>query len=160
MEAIKFPTPTVFVVDDNKSLQHAFHRLIKTIHMDYKGYASAEEFLADFKPTLMGCLVVVIQMPDMSGMNLLKRLPQLQSELPVIIISGDRDVNTAVQAMKLVAVDFIERPFRDQMLIDSINEAVQKHMRIRPKQQQSKKMLALGPKTEFSDRLLGKKERP
>jgi two-component system response regulator FixJ len=116
--------PVVFVVDDNDAFRNTLVLLFETMDIEAKGYASAKEFLNDYDPGQQGCLVLDIRMPEMSGLELQKELCEKQNLLPVIIITGHADVPMAIEAMKMGAFDFIEKPFRDQVLLDSVNRAV------------------------------------
>jgi two-component system, LuxR family, response regulator FixJ len=116
--------PVVFVVDDNDAFRNTLVLLFETMDIEAKGYASAKEFLNDYDSGQQGCLVLDIRMPEMSGLELQKELYEKQNLLPVIIITGHADVPMAIEAMKMGAFDFIEKPFRDQVLLDSVNRAV------------------------------------
>lgn len=116
--------PTVFVVDDDEAVCRALRLLIKSAGMNAQTYASAEQFLDGYKPSRPGCLLLDIQMPGMNGLALQEQLAQRKLKIPVIIITGHGDVPMAVRAMKLGAVDFIEKPFRDQALLDHIKRAI------------------------------------
>jgi len=119
------PTPTVFVVDDDQAMRNSLKWLIESIDMPVKTYASANEFLNSYYPGRVGCLLLDIRMPGMSGMELQTRLAQEDSRLPVIMITGHGDVTMAVKAMKSGAVDFIEKPFHDEDLLASIRNALE-----------------------------------
>lgn len=116
--------PTVFVVDDDEAVCRALRLLIKSAGMKAQTYSSAEQFLDAYKPSRPGCLLLDIQMPGMNGLALQEQLAQRKLKIPVIIITGHGDVPMAVRAMKLGAVDFIEKPFRDQALLDHIKRAI------------------------------------
>jgi two-component system, LuxR family, response regulator FixJ len=116
--------PVVFVVDDNDAFRNTLVLLFETLNIEVKAYASAKQFLDDYNPYQIGCLVLDIRMPEMSGLELQKKLREKQNLLPVIIITGHADVPMAIEAMKMGAFDFIEKPFRDQVLLDSVNRAI------------------------------------
>lgn len=116
--------PTVFVVDDDQAMRNSLKWLIESIGMKVKTYASADEFLGDYYPGRAGCLLLDVRMPGMSGLDLQAYLAREDSRLPVIIITGHGDVAMAVKAMKSGAVDFIEKPFYDEVLLTSIRNAL------------------------------------
>jgi FixJ family two-component response regulator len=120
----KSPAPTVYVVDDDDGMRRALDTLLSTVGYKTAVFSRPGEFLAAFKPDASGCLVLDIRMPDMSGLELQQHLNRLGSMLPVIFITGHGDVPMAVQAMKEGAFEFIQKPFRDQDLLDRINHAL------------------------------------
>ncbi len=118
--------PTVFVVDDDESVRESLTMLVETIDLKTKSFASAQEFLQGYEPNEAGCLILDVRMPGMSGLELQAQLTANDCKLPVILVTGHGDVPMAVNAMKSGAVSFIEKPFRDQELIDTIQEAIEK----------------------------------
>jgi two-component system, LuxR family, response regulator FixJ len=116
---------TVYVVDDDDGMRRALTTLLSTVGYQTAAFSRARDFLEKFKPTDGGCLVLDIRMPEMSGLELQQHLNRTGSMLPVIFITGHGDVPMAVQAMKEGAFEFIEKPFRDQDLLDRINHALQ-----------------------------------
>jgi two-component system response regulator FixJ len=118
------PAPTVYVVDDDDGMRRALDTLLSTVGYKTAVFSRPSEFLATFKADASGCLVLDIRMPDMSGLELQQHLNRLGSMLPVIFITGHGDVPMAVQAMKEGAFEFIQKPFRDQDLLDRINHAL------------------------------------
>src|ERR1700722_5405163 len=121
----KGPVPTVYVVDDDDGMRRALDALLSTVGYKTAVFSRPSEFLATFKADASGCLVLDIRMPDMSGLELQQHLNRLGSMLPVIFITGHGDVPMAVQAMKEGAFEFIQKPFRDQDLLDRINHALE-----------------------------------
>jgi len=117
--------PTVYVVDDDDGMRNALSALLSTVGFTTSVFSRAADFLAQFKPDDPGCLVLDIRMPEMSGLELQQQLNRRGSMLPVIFITGHGDVPMAVQAMKEGAFEFIQKPFRDQDLLDRINHALQ-----------------------------------
>lgn len=113
----------VFVVDDDASVLKSLKALIRAHGHPTFTYASAEEFLADYDEDMKGCLLLDVRMPGMNGLTLQSRLESKKSSLPVVIITGHGDVPRAVQAMKAGAIDFIEKPFSDEVLLESISRA-------------------------------------
>ncbi|MCU7803682.1 MAG: response regulator transcription factor [Candidatus Thiodiazotropha sp. (ex Lucinoma annulata)] len=121
MDQIK---PTVFVVDDDEEVRSALKLLFESVGLPVICYASAVEYLERFNETLPGCLVVDIRMPGMSGLDMQEKLIEQPIHPPVIVISGHGDVPMAVRAVQAGAVNFIEKPFRDQILLDSVHRAI------------------------------------
>jgi RNA polymerase sigma factor (sigma-70 family) len=118
-------TPTVFVVDDDVEVRNALKLLLESVGLPVICYASANEYLEAFDESLPGCLVVDIRMPGMSGLDMQEKLADYPIRPPVIIITGHGDVPMAVRAVQAGAVDFIEKPFRDQILLDSVHRAIE-----------------------------------
>jgi len=116
--------PVVFVVDDDEAICRSLCLLIEDIGIEVKTFNSAQQFLGAYDSSQSGCLVLDVRMLGMSGLELQSELKALGYELPTIIITGHGDVPMAVEAMKSGAFDFIEKPFRDQVLLDSIQKAV------------------------------------
>ncbi|MGA0840704.1 MAG: response regulator transcription factor [Pseudomonadales bacterium] len=117
--------PTVFVVDDDEPVRDAIALMLETIDLRHEAYASAQEFLAAYSPQRSGCLVLDIRMPGMSGLELQSHLHAMNAPIPIVFITGHGDIPMAVEAMKRGAVDFIRKPFRDQELLDRIQDALQ-----------------------------------
>jgi two-component system, LuxR family, response regulator FixJ len=120
------PRPTIFVVDDDSAVRDALKLLLRSVGQAVETYGSAQEFLDAYSEDRPGCLVLDIRMPGMSGLELQQKLNEKHSILPIIFITGHGDVPMAVEAMQAGAVDFIQKPFRDQDLIDRINQALEK----------------------------------
>jgi RNA polymerase sigma factor (sigma-70 family) len=116
---------TVFVVDDDQAMRASLQWLIESVGMKVQTYDSAQAFLDAYYPGRAGCLLLDVRMPGMSGLELQEYLVRREIRLPVIIITGHGDVSMAVKAMKAGAVDFIEKPFDDEELLNSIRNAVQ-----------------------------------
>lgn len=112
--------PVVHVVDDDEAARESLAFLLDSAGMPNRTYASAELFLSALSEIRSGCVVTDVRMPGMSGLDLLGHLVQSRSTLPVIIITGHGDVPLAVEAMKLGAIDFIEKPFNDEVMLSSI----------------------------------------
>lgn len=115
---------TVFIVDDDEGIRDGLGLLLDTVGQPYELYSSAIEFLDVYDPGKGGCLVLDIRMPRMSGLELQENLRKKNSLLPIIFITGHGDIPMAVDAMRRGALDFIRKPFRDQDLLDRINEAL------------------------------------
>lgn len=116
--------PRVYIVDDDDGMRRALTLLMGTIDYEVSAFGRASDFLANLNPDQHGCVVLDVRMPEMSGLELQQKLNQSGSMLPVIFITGHGDVPMAVQAMKEGAFDFLQKPFRDQELIDRINSAL------------------------------------
>src|SRR6202142_2639884 len=127
----KVATPTIYVVDDDDGMRRALDILLSPVGYKTAVFSRAAEFLAQFSPDAPGCLVLDIRMPEMSGLEVQQRLNRMGSMLPVIFITGHGDVPMAVQAMKEGAFEFLQKPFRDQDLLDRINHALEQDKEIR-----------------------------
>ena len=114
----------VYIIDDDADVREGFGLLMETVGQPYKAYESAMAFLEDYRVDMRGCLVLDIRMPRMSGLELQQRLIEAGSLLPIIFITGHGDVPLAVEAMRCGALDFIRKPFREQNLLDRVNEAL------------------------------------
>ena len=117
--------PVVYIIDDDSAVRDSLAVLLSTAGLKIVTYGTAEEFLDAWSPASAGCLVLDIRMPGMSGIELLEQLASRKARIPVIIITAHGDVKIAVKAMKLGAADFIEKPFKSDVIIDSINNALQ-----------------------------------
>ena len=117
--------PTVFVVDDDPAVRESLQYLIESVGLNVESYPNAQTFTDAFDPAVPGCLVLDVRMPGASGLDLLDELKQRKVAIPPIIITGTADVPMAVRAMKVGAVDFIEKPFNDQLLLDRIQRAIE-----------------------------------
>ena len=115
---------TVFVVDDDVSVREALASLIRSARYRVVTFASAREFLAHPTANTPCCLVLDVQLPGLSGLELQKKLAQINAEIPIVFITGHGDVPTSVQAMKLGAVEFLLKPFSDTDLLDALRQAV------------------------------------
>ncbi len=115
---------TVFVVDDDAAVRDSIAELVESVGLQSETYGSASAFLEAFRPERPGCLVLDVRMAEMSGLELQNRLNELGAGIPVIMLTGHGDVPIAVQAMKAGAADFLQKPYRDQALLDSINAAL------------------------------------
>lgn len=114
----------VYIVDDDQAIRHAMGLLLKSVGHEHLVFTSADEFLESHTGNNNGCLVLDIRMPGLSGLELQQKLIESGSSLPIIFISGHGDIPMAVEAMQKGAFDFIQKPFRDQELLDRISEAL------------------------------------
>ena len=121
-------TPIIYLVDDDEAVRDSLGMLFKSIGLKHEAYGSALDFLERYDPARHACLVADIRMPGLSGLELQQRLNDQHAGIPVIFITGHGDVPMAVTAMKSGAADFIQKPFRDQDLIDRINKALARDM--------------------------------
>jgi two-component system response regulator FixJ len=119
------PVPTVYIVDDDDEVRESLADLVDSVGLVAQTFANAPSFLSKHCADDVGCLLLDIRMPGMSGLDLQQILDEQNSTLPVIFISGHGDVPMAVEAMRRGAVDFIEKPYRDQELLDRINGAIE-----------------------------------
>lgn len=117
-------SPIVYLVDDDDAVRDSLGMLFRSIGLKHEAYASALEFLERYDDTRNSCLVADIRMPGLSGLELQQRLNEQRAEIPIIFITGHGDVPMAVTAMKSGAADFIQKPFRDQDLIDRLHKAL------------------------------------
>jgi two-component system response regulator DctR len=115
---------TVFIVDDDAAVRDSIQELVESVGLRAESYASGQAFLDHFQPERPGCLVLDVRMARMSGLVLQEKLNALGAQIPVIVITGHADVPMAVRALKAGAVDFVQKPYRDQLLLDSINNAL------------------------------------
>ncbi len=118
---------TIYIVDDNPAVRDAIRFLVKQVGLTPKVFSSAQEFLDFFKVEMRGCLVLDIRMPGMSGLDLQEQLTLLGAHIPVIIITGHGDVPITVRAMKSGAFEFLQKPFNDQVLLDTIQTALKQY---------------------------------
>lgn len=116
----------VFVVDDDLSVREGLERLLKAVGWRVQTFASAQEFLAHRKESVPSCLVLDVGLPDLSGLDLQKQIMEANKEIPIVFITGHKDVPTSVRAMKAGAVEFLVKPFSEQDLLDSIQEAIKR----------------------------------
>ncbi|MHB8825738.1 MAG: response regulator transcription factor, partial [Thiobacillus sp.] len=114
----------IHIVDDDAALRRSLVFLLDSVGWRTQAHASAEEFRAAYQPGEPGCLVLDIRMPGMSGLELQQVLRAQGRTLPIIFITGHGDISLAVQAMKQEACDFLEKPFKDQVLLDAVTQAV------------------------------------
>jgi two-component system, LuxR family, response regulator FixJ len=118
--------PTIYVVDDDDGMRRALDTLLSTVGYKTAVFSRPSDFLSRFKPETHGCLVLDIRMPEMSGLEVQQQLNRMGSTVPIIFITGHGDVPMAVQAMKEGALEFIQKPFRDQELLDRTNHALKR----------------------------------
>jgi FixJ family two-component response regulator len=118
------PEATVFIVDDDEAMRRSLCWLIQSVPLPVESFASAQDFLGAYRPSQPGCLVLDVRLGGMSGLDLQERLARDPVALPIIFITGYGTVPLAVRAMKTGAVDFLAKPFSDQVLLDRIQAAL------------------------------------
>jgi two-component system response regulator FixJ len=126
--------PVVYIVDDDEAVRDGLGKLMESIHLKVETFASAQEFLDSYEAPGPGCLLLDVRMPGMSGVKLQDTLAERNIMLPIIFISGHGDLPMAVEAVKKGAVDFLEKPVGDQVLLDRVQEALAKDVQIRERQ--------------------------
>ena len=126
MKASQQPSATVFIVDDDEAVRNSLRLLVKSVGLTASTFQSAQEFLDNYDPAQPGCLVLDVRMPGMSGLELQQHLNTRGAVIPVLFITGHGDIPMAVEAMQQGAFDFLQKPFRDQNLIDRVRRALDK----------------------------------
>ena len=114
----------VFVVDDDAPMRESLQNLLRSVGLRVEAFASAQEFLHRTRPDVPSCLVLDVRLPGLSGLELQQRLAEGDMAMPIIFITGHGDIPMTVQAMKAGAVEFLSKPFRDQALLDAIQQAL------------------------------------
>jgi two-component system response regulator FixJ len=132
------PENIIYIVDDDDAVRSALALLMKSEGLNAQTYTSADAFLDAFDPDTPGCLVVDVRMPGMSGLELQTVLNKRHIDIPVIIMTGHGDISMAVTAMKAGAADFIEKPFKNQELLDRIQQCIAKSNQLHKDSQQRK----------------------
>jgi len=117
-------TPIVFVVDDDISVRESLESLVRCEGWEAETYASAQEFLIRPRPLVPSCLVLDVSLPGLNGLDLQKRLAVERTDMPIMFITGHGDVPTSVRAMKAGAVEFLTKPFKNNVLVDAIRESL------------------------------------
>jgi two-component system response regulator FixJ len=118
--------PIVHVIDDDDAVRHSLAFLLGTAKIEVKTYDSATAFLAIATNVKSGCIITDVRMPEISGIDLLRRLKELKIGVPVIVVTGHGDVPLAVEAMKIGAAEFLEKPFDDEVLLNAVRSALSK----------------------------------
>jgi len=116
---------TVFIVDDDDAVRDSIQELLDSVDLCTEGHASGQAFLDAFEPGRPGCLILDVRMAGLSGLAVQERLNALGATLPIIMLTAHGDVPMAVQTMQAGAVDFLQKPYRDQALLDSVNRALE-----------------------------------
>ena len=124
----------VFVIDDDPSIREAITNLIRSVGMSVQAFGSAKDFMASSRPNAPACLVLDVRMPGLSGLELQRELTDAGISIPIIFITGHGDIPMSVRAMKAGAVEFLTKPFRDQDLLDAIEQAIDRDRELRKQQ--------------------------
>jgi FixJ family two-component response regulator len=127
---------TVFVIDDDASVRKSLSRLLRSAGYQVEPFPSAEQFLSREHFDGVGCIVLDIQMPGLSGLDLQEELSKADYHMPIIFVTGHGDIPTSVQAMKKGAVEFLTKPFDDKQLLGAVESAIQKNGRERTEYQE------------------------
>jgi two-component system response regulator FixJ len=120
------PEPIVYVIDDDDAVRHSLEFLLKTAGIEVRGFESAKAFLEMLPQIKTGCIITDVRMPEITGIDLLRRVKESGLDIPVIVITGHGEISLAVEAMKIGAVDFLEKPFDDDLLLASVRSALNK----------------------------------
>jgi two-component system response regulator FixJ len=120
------PEPIVYVIDDDDAVRHSLEFLLKTAGIEVRGFESAKAFLEMLPRIKTGCIITDVRMPEITGIDLLRRVKESGLDIPVIVITGHGEISLAVEAMKIGAVDFLEKPFDDDLLLASVRSALNK----------------------------------
>ena len=116
--------PIVFIIDDDSLYRASTERLVRSVGFRVQSFESAREFLRTRRPNVASCLLLDVRMPGVSGLDLQLELAKTGLQIPIIFVTGHGDIPMSVQAMKVCAVEFLVKPFRDQALLDAINQAI------------------------------------
>ena len=127
----------VFVIDDDESIRESLRSLLRSVGLGVETFASAQEFLQSARPDVPACLILDVRMPGLSGLDLQRDLAEANIHIPIIFITGHGDIPMSVRAMKAGAVEFLTKPFRDQDLLDAIQQALERDRRARSQQADS-----------------------
>jgi FixJ family two-component response regulator len=118
--------PVVFLIDDDPSVRDALKSLLRSVGLDVQAFGSAQEFLRTERPDAPACLVLDVRLPGPSGLDFQQDLAESNIQLPIIFITGHGDIPMSVKAMKAGAVEFLTKPFRDQELLDAIQQGIER----------------------------------
>ena len=118
--------PTVFVIDDDRGMRRAVQDLVESVGLHAESFATAQEFLIKKRTSDPSCLVLDVRLPQMSGLDFQRRLAEIDVRIPIIFITAHGDIPMSVRALKSGAVEFLTKPFRDQDLLDAIQQALQR----------------------------------
>src|ERR1700741_3928871 len=126
--------PTVFIVDDDRSMRQAIQDLVESVGLRAEAYATGQEFLRSQRTSDPSCLVLDVRLPQMSGLDFQRQLADTGVQIPIIFITAHGDIPMSVRALKSGAVEFLTKPFRDQDLLDAIQQALQRDRSAREQQ--------------------------
>jgi FixJ family two-component response regulator len=126
--------PTVFIIDDDRGMRQAVQDLVESVGLRAESFATGQEFLSRQPTSDPSCLVLDVRLPQMSGIDFQRRLTEIGVQIPIIFITAHGDVPMSVKALKSGAVEFLTKPFRDQDLLDAIQQALQRDRAAREQQ--------------------------
>jgi FixJ family two-component response regulator len=126
--------PTVFIIDDDRGVRQSIQDLVESVGLRAESFATGQEFLRSKRADSPCCLVLDVRLPDISGLDFQRQLTDAGVQIPIIFITGHGDIPMTVKAMKSGAVEFLTKPFRDQDLIDAIQQALKRHSETRQQQ--------------------------
>ncbi|MEQ1602653.1 MAG: response regulator [Methylophilaceae bacterium] len=129
--ATKFPLAMIYLVDDEFFIRDSLSLLIESTGRMVKSFESAADFLDDYTPELPGCLILDVRMPGMDGLELQEKLNERNINIPIIFISGNADIPDSAKAFRAGALDFLEKPFDNRILLERIDEAIHKDIKSR-----------------------------
>ena len=115
---------TIFVIDDDASMREALKNLLRSVGLEVEAFGTAQEFLSSRRSEALGCLILDVRLPGLGGLDLQRQLAEANVQLPIIFITGHGDIQMSVRAIKAGAVEFLTKPFRDQDLLDAVQQAV------------------------------------
>ena len=118
------PEPVIYVIDDDEAVRQSLEFLLKTAGINVRGFESATDFLKLLPQVNSGCIITDVRMPGISGIDLLRHVKEAHADIPVIVITGHGEISLAVEAMKIGAIDFLEKPFDDDQLIAAVRAAL------------------------------------
>ncbi len=118
------PEPLICVIDDDEAVRQSLEFLLRTAGIQVRTFDSAAAFLKSLGDEKASCIITDVRMPEMSGIDLLRRLNEMKADIPVIVITGHGDIALAVDAMKMGALDFLEKPFDDELLLSAVRSAL------------------------------------
>lgn len=133
--------PTVFIVEDHDDAREALCFLFDSVCLKTESYSTAEEFLKHYDPKHLGCLIVDVRMPGLSGLELHEELIAQKAKIPIIITTGHADVPMAVRAMKAGAFDFLEKPINEALLLERVRQAIKCNLQLRREEFQRQKLV-------------------
>jgi FixJ family two-component response regulator len=126
--------PTVFIIDDDGGMRQAIQDLVESVGLRAESFATGEEFLREQRTSETSCLVLDVRLPQMSGLDFQRKLVEIGVQIPIIFITAHGDIPMSVRALKSGAVEFLAKPFRDQDLLDAIQQAIQRDRAAREQQ--------------------------
>src|SRR6201998_382001 len=126
--------PTVFIIDDDRGMRQAIQDLVQSVGLRAEAFATAQDFLSGQRPGEPSCLVLDVRLPQMSGLDFQRQLAETGVQIPIVFITAHGDIPMSVRALKSGAVGFLTKPFRDQDLLDAVQQALQRDSAAREQQ--------------------------